>query len=266
MNAPNKMSLLWLLQLSDSALPIGALSHSFGLETLAMQESLTAEDLELFLHDYLKEVVGLEIHFCGAAYQLGRRDMGPLEIQSWLDLNAKLGAFKMARESRTASGTLGRRFIHLVDSLADLPVLQVAIDAARRTEVDVYHCTAFGLASAALGIEEEATLLGYGHQALANLISVCQRLLPVGQTQASPRAFGLCVLAHRPALPIVLSYRGRSLDKPLSTPETRPATSFLCRLFLPRAGEDLQTRRRKGNVRNETKYFEANGWRTHIVT
>jgi urease accessory protein len=185
MNAPNKMSLLWLLQLSDSVLPIGALSHSFGLETLAMQESLTAEDLELFLHDYLKEVVGLEIHFCGAAYQLGRRDMGPLEIQSWLDLNAKLGAFKMARESRTASGTLGRRFIHLVDSLADLPVLQVAIDAARRTEVDVYHCTAFGLASAALGIEEEATLLGYGHQALANLISVCQRLLPVGQTQAS---------------------------------------------------------------------------------
>ena len=185
MNTPSKMSLLWLLQLSDSALPIGALSHSFGLETLAMQESLTAARLELFLHDYLEEVVGLEIHFCGAAYQLGRRDMGPEEIQSWLDLNAKLGAFKMARESRTASSTLGRRFIHLVDSLAALSVLQIAIAAARQTAVDVYHCTAFGLASAALGIGEEAALLAYSHQTLANLISVCQRLLPVGQTQAS---------------------------------------------------------------------------------
>ena len=185
MNTPSNISLLWLLQLSDSALPIGTLSHSFGLEALAIQESFTAEGLELFLHDYLTEVVGLEIHFCGAAYQTGRRAMGPDEIQSWLDLNTKLGAFKMARESRTASSTLGRRFIQLVDSLAGLTVLQVAIEAARQAEVDVHHCTAFGLASAALGIEEEAALLAYSHQTLANLISVCQRLLPVGQTQAS---------------------------------------------------------------------------------
>ena len=48
--------LLWLLQLSDTALPIGALNHSCGLETLAAEEWLSADELQSFLHDYLHEV------------------------------------------------------------------------------------------------------------------------------------------------------------------------------------------------------------------
>jgi hypothetical protein len=59
-----------------------------------------------------------------------------------------------------------------------------AVDGAQQSGTDIHHCAAFGLAGAALGIEEDATLLAYGHQTLANLISACQRLLPVGQTQA----------------------------------------------------------------------------------
>ena len=60
-----------------------------------------------------------------------------------------------------------------------------AAEATQRAESDVHHCTAFGLTCAALGIEEEATLLAYANQSLANLISACQRLLPVGQSQAT---------------------------------------------------------------------------------
>lgn len=176
---------LWLLQLSDTALPIGALNHSFGLETLTAEESLSADGLQSFLHDYLHEVSALEIHFCGAAYRLGVEALDRLPIQRWLDLNTRLSAFKLARESRIASATLGRRFLRLVNGFANSPILLTALNAAHEKETDIHHCAAFGLAGAALGIDEDATLLAYGHQSLANLISACQRLLPVGQMQAT---------------------------------------------------------------------------------
>src|SRR5258708_3592996 len=164
MDATRRMPLLWLLQLSDTALPIGALSHSFGVESLTVEESLSADGLEAFLSEYLEEVGSFEIHFCGAAYRLGIAGRDRFPIERWLDLNVQFSAFKLARESRSASATLG---------------------AAQQTETDIHHCAAFGLAGAALGIDEESTLLAYCHQALANLISSCQRLLPLGQTQAT---------------------------------------------------------------------------------
>jgi urease accessory protein len=44
---------LRLLHLADSALPIGALAHSFGLESLTSCEMLTTLDLADFLQTYL---------------------------------------------------------------------------------------------------------------------------------------------------------------------------------------------------------------------
>jgi urease accessory protein len=177
--------LLWLLQLSDTALPIGTLNHSFGLEALAAEESLSTNGLEAFLPEYLREIGWFEIHFCGAAYRLGIAGRDRFPIKQWLDLNMKFSAFKLARESRSASTTLGRRFMRLVNGLVESPILAAAIDAAQASETDIHHCAAFGLAGAALGIEEESTLLAYSHQSLANLISSFQRLLPLGQTQAT---------------------------------------------------------------------------------
>jgi urease accessory protein len=48
----------------------------------------------------------------------------------------------------------------------------------------IHHCTAFGLTASTLGIEEERAVLGYLHQAIAGLVSACQRLLPIGQSEA----------------------------------------------------------------------------------
>ena len=177
----SSIQFLQLLQLADSASPIGATAHSFGLETLVEIGVLQVPTLEDFLRAYLQETGKLEAAFCRTAYNLAVN----AEIPDWLDLNLRLSAFKPAREVRVASATLGRRFLHLVAGLGDWPLLTEAIATAQKNEVETHHCTAFGLVGGVLGFAEEATVLAYLQQSIAGLVSACQRLLPLGQSQAS---------------------------------------------------------------------------------
>ncbi len=177
--------LLQLLQLADSALPIGSTAHSFGLETLVEEGTLQVDRLEDFFRDYLVEAGAQEAIFCRAAHQVAKDEGGGEQVRRWLDLNCRLSAFKPAREARESSAALGRRFLRLVIGLGDWPLLVQVMAASQQAEIETHHCTAFGLTGGVLGFDEEATALAYLHQSLAGLVSACQRLLPLGQSQAS---------------------------------------------------------------------------------
>lgn len=99
----NAMAFLQLLQLADSALPIGTAAHSFGLETLVAEQWLGVEDLGRFLQAYLAEAGTLECTFCLFGKRLAveaRESTLAISLERWLELNARLSAFKMARENR----------------------------------------------------------------------------------------------------------------------------------------------------------------------
>jgi urease accessory protein len=157
------MTDLRLLQLADSALPIGASAHSFGLETLAAEGALLPDNLQEFLKSWLAEAGAQEALFVRRAYTA---NLG--------DLSEELSARKPARESREASLKLGRRFAQLINSITNLQI-----------EPDLHYSIAFGSAGAALGIDADAVVLAYLQQSVAGLVSACQRLMPLGQVAAA---------------------------------------------------------------------------------
>lgn len=171
-----------LLQLADSALPVGSQSHSFGLETLIAEEVLSAANLAGFLPDYLQEVGGMEAVFWRGAYGIGVR-WQDTSGSEWLMLNRRLSALRLARESRAASAALGRRFLALAADVTQQPALATALQATRSRGVECHHVAAFGLASGVLALSEEAALLAYLHQSVVGLMAACQKLLPIGQSE-----------------------------------------------------------------------------------
>jgi urease accessory protein len=183
MNIDHNISLLRLLHLADSALPIGATPHSFGLETLAFESNITPPTLYHFFHDSLHETGLLDAVFLRAAWTCA--DMPEFDWE-WARLNEQYAAFKPARESRAASQTLGRRLLELVLNIdAELTLLRRALSCP------VCHSTAFGLAARVLEIDADAATLAFLHQSLAGLLSACQRLMPLGQRQAGQLLWAL---------------------------------------------------------------------------
>ncbi|MFZ0734698.1 MAG: urease accessory UreF family protein [Candidatus Sulfotelmatobacter sp.] len=173
---------LWLLQLADSALPIGAFAHSFGVETLVMAGLLQVSDLEAFLQAWLEEAGVAEAVFCRAASRLARQKNFP--AKEWLELNDYCGALKPARECRKGSAVLGSNFLRAALAVCDRTPLHRAHEESRRTSAAVHHTCAFGLVSGALQFDEDRAVRAYLHQSVAGLISACQRLMPLGQTRA----------------------------------------------------------------------------------
>jgi urease accessory protein len=198
------MDLLHLLQLADSALPVGGMAHSFGLESLVELGFVQPDGLEQFLRDWLAEAGALEAAFCA------RTCAAPDEFGA---LNLRLAARKPARESREASAAMGRR-------LLDLAARAYGIDPPAATGDLQYPCC-FGYVAGALRIPSGDAAAAFLQQSVAALISAGQ-LMPLGHTQAQAILFRL--------KPAIAEAAVATVDAPSFTPLIETASMCHARL------------------------------------
>ncbi len=164
------LQFLQLLHLADSTLPVGAAAHSFGLESLVVENGLEVPDLLRFFAGYLEEAGRLDAVFVYAGFDAS-------SAEQWQSLNQQMSAMKAARETREASLRLGKRLAGLAAEAFALPMQYAGGDA--------HLPLVFGHVGRVTGADRDEVAAAYLHQSLSGLVSACQRLLPLGQSGAA---------------------------------------------------------------------------------
>jgi urease accessory protein len=162
--------LLFLLQLSDSALPIGSYSHSWGLETAVQEGRLTTERevYEYLLGVLYGSLVPYEGRACFWAHEYSQQQ----DEAKLLHLQARLNASRWAFEPRQASLALGRRLRQIMAKTWELSCPD-----------GLHHCLVFGWICGQAHIAPEETVKAYLFNSLMSLVSASVRLVPLGHSE-----------------------------------------------------------------------------------
>jgi urease accessory protein len=171
---------LRLLQISDSALPIGGYTHSWGLEG-AISRGLVhdAQSLELWTQRWLRTSLGPLEGVLVASACRGAIDEKPEVL---LELNRLADATISAPSIRSASREMGEQLLSLATTWAwsadKLDPFLGQVDSRRAW----HHSVVFGMLGALADCEPEDVLIAYLHQAALGMIGAGVRAVPVGHT------------------------------------------------------------------------------------
>ena len=170
--------ILKLLQLSNSALPLGAYSYSEGLETAIEQQWIrNKSDLFQWLSQELSHgAIRLETALMLRAYQCWLQG----EIKTLQYWNQWSSAVKETSELREQSWQMGNTLVRLLLALEkDSSELAIPIKALGNS---YNYAIALGIASAHWQIEENLAILGHLHSWATNMVNAGVKLIPLGQT------------------------------------------------------------------------------------
>ncbi|MCP9489923.1 MAG: hypothetical protein MSC31_08615 [Solirubrobacteraceae bacterium MAG38_C4-C5] len=174
-----RAGLLPLLQLSDSAFPTGAFSHSLGLETLVAGGTVRdGATLEAAIVDHLGAMATSDLATL--------RGVAEAEsVERVVALDRTLGATKLAREARGASAAIGRSLLDGATAL-ELPDPGPAQYRAlvRAGDAPGHHAVAYGVVGTALDLPVEDGVTAFAYAACASLVAAGQKLVPLGQREA----------------------------------------------------------------------------------
>lgn len=170
-----------LLQINDALFPIGAYSHSYGLETY-IQKNIVKDIDTVF--KYLKcnlktTILYTELLSISLAYDYAKDN----KLNEIIRLEEIINASKIPSEIRLASQKLGSRFIKTVESIEISTKGQIFNDYIKaRKEIQPTHSVAYGVFCSAVGIEKIKAIEGFLYSYTSSTITTCVKSIPLSQT------------------------------------------------------------------------------------
>jgi urease accessory protein len=173
---------LRLLQLGDSALPVGGYTHSWGLETaLARRLVHDAATLERWTRAWLRESLGPLEGVVAAAACRAARDGHWNEIA---EANELVDASLCPATLRSASREMGAQILQLAATWEWSRERAAEMKAACDREAAWHYCVAFGALAAIAGATADEALVAFLNQAVLGMIAAGVRGIPIGHTHA----------------------------------------------------------------------------------
>ncbi|HSF30955.1 MAG TPA: urease accessory UreF family protein [Candidatus Tectomicrobia bacterium] len=169
-----------LLQLCDTALPIGAFAFSSGLETYT-QKGLIADPVTL--QSWLEAVLHHAVqgsHLLPVA--LAYRETAAAQWAQLERLDQQLTAMKQACELREMSLKVGQRLLRLAIQVWPGPAIEQLETLRQQGRIAGHHAVVLGLLGWELGLAERVVVEAAGYQWLSGMIAAALRLLALGQS------------------------------------------------------------------------------------
>ena len=177
MNTP---ALLEGLRFVDTFFPSGGYAFSSGLEAAVQGGAVKNSDqfaryIEDLLRGGMSRREALVTKIANAAGAEGI-------MSAALEIDRRLDATKLSRESRMASRQMGRQVIRVAaDQVKAKPILSEYRDAVESDRAPGHLAVTFGLTLGVCGWSPEETAAAFLYQTAVGFVSAAMRLSPIGQ-------------------------------------------------------------------------------------
>lgn len=182
--------LLTLLQINDSMFPIGAFTHSYGLESYIsaglVKDTVSAQK-------YAENMLRYNVHYNDAAFLNMAYEFasGRKVWKKFVEIDDTVTALKAPEEIRQASHKLAIRFLKLAQQLEPYDFCQKYLNAIQTSEITGHYSVAFGLYTCLAGIEKKDALAAFYYNTLNGIVTNCAKIIPISQNHSQKILYDL---------------------------------------------------------------------------